>query len=70
MITFIKRDYAKIKDKKKFIEAVAGYFHMSPLSVRNHWFSNHWAIPEKKQERCHLYIEHWLVKEAKVANEQ
>ena len=65
MLDQIKANYKIVRNKNKFIRELAEYFHMSPLSIRNHWFSNHWAIPEYKQERCLLFLENYLHKQSK-----
>ena len=61
----IKALYRDIKNKKQLKILVGEEFGISPLSVANHWFSNHWAIPEKKQERVLLLLEHAKFKEDK-----
>lgn len=45
----IKRLYAQVNAKSKFIEDTAGKLNRSPLSLRTHWFSNFWAIPPDHQ---------------------
>lgn len=47
----IKNLFEQIDEKSNFIKLVAKEVGNTPLSIRTHWFSNFWAIPEKHQER-------------------
>lgn len=62
MINVIQEKYRLVKHKGQFIRELAEYMHMKPGSIRNHWFSNDWAIPEEKQERCLLFLDNYLRK--------
>lgn len=46
----IKDLYSQLKEKTKFIELVAKKVNRSPKSLRNHWFSEFWSIPEEYQQ--------------------
>ena len=46
----IKELYSQLKEKTKFIELVAKKVNRSPKSLRNHWFSEFWSIPEEYQQ--------------------
>lgn len=46
----IKNLYSQVKAKTKFIEKVAVEINRSPKSLRNHWFSEFWSIPEEHQK--------------------
>ncbi len=46
----IKTLYAQIDKKTMFIIEVADYFGKSPQSLRVHWFSSFWSIPEDYQD--------------------
>lgn len=51
MIENIKNLYTQVDKKTKFIEMVADDLEKSPLTLRNHWFSAFWSIPDEHQER-------------------
>lgn len=51
MIEKIKNLYSQVKGKTEFIKAVATDLNKSPLTLRNHWFSAFWSIPEENQAR-------------------
>ena len=46
----IKSLYGQIKEKTKTIEFIASKIGRAPKSLRNHWFSEFWAIPAEHQE--------------------
>lgn len=47
----IKELYAQLNKKTQFIIDCANDLGKSPLSLRQHWFSKFWAIPEDYQDR-------------------
>ena len=51
MIEKIQMLYSQIEKKTKFIKEVAADLNKSPLTLRNHWFSAFWSIPEESQAR-------------------
>ena len=54
---YIKALYAQIDKKTKFIIEVADYFGKSPQSLRVHWFSSFWSIPEEYQDKLIILLE-------------
>lgn len=48
----IKELYSQVKAKSKFIEKLGtnNKIDRSPRTIRNHWFSEFWSVPEDKQE--------------------
>jgi hypothetical protein len=53
----IKTLYAQIDKKTMFIIEVADYFGKSPQSLRVHWFSSFWSIPEDYQDELIVLLE-------------
>lgn len=51
MIKEIQGLYAQIQKKTEFIKLVANDLGKSPLTLRNHWFSAFWSIPDENQPR-------------------
>ncbi|WP_438423217.1 hypothetical protein [Aquimarina macrocephali] len=51
MIENIKKLYAKVEDKQKFIEVVAEEFGKDPRTLQNHWFIRFFSVPDKYQAR-------------------
>ena len=47
----IKKEFNKCTNKVELIKTVAGQFNMTPMSVKNNWFSRYWAIPDYRQEK-------------------
>ncbi len=50
MTNNIKKMYSNIINKKKFIELVAKKLDKNPVSIKNHWFTGFFKIPEEEQE--------------------
>lgn len=53
----IKSLYGQIKEKTKAIELIAVNIGRSPRSLRNHWFSEFWAIPLEHQKAVKKHLE-------------
>ncbi len=51
MIDNIKKLYAKVEDKQKFIEVAAQEFGKEPNTLQNHWFVRFFSVPKKYQAR-------------------
>jgi len=62
MIENIKTLYSRINKKTKFIEMAADDLEKSPLTLRHHWFSAFWSIPEEYQERVVELLQNTIIK--------
>lgn len=51
MIEDIKTQYSQVTRKTDFLIALAKELKRSPTTIRNHWFSAFWSIPEEQQPR-------------------
>lgn len=46
----IQKEYKKVKHKTQFMIALADKLGKSRLTLKNHWFSSWWQIPEEYHE--------------------
>lgn len=51
LIDEIKELYSQINEKTKFMEMVASDLIKKPNTLKNHWFSSFFSIPDEYQER-------------------
>lgn len=56
----IKNLYSKASNKKELILLLAQTFNMNPLSVKNHWLSGFYQVPEKHQDRCIRIMQNFI----------
>lgn len=47
----IRNLYLQLEDKAKFITAVSKEFGRKPGTLKNHWFSSFFAIPENYEDK-------------------
>lgn len=55
MIKNLKQLYARVIDKKAFVDLLAGEFNRTPGAIRSNWLST-WSIPEAHQKRAHQLL--------------
>tara|TARA_R100001443_G_scaffold6700_3_gene15741 strand:- start:9259 stop:9474 length:216 start_codon:yes stop_codon:yes gene_type:complete len=56
----IKNLYSKASNKRGLIILLAESFNMNPLSVKNHWLSGFYQVPEKHQDRCIRIMQNFI----------
>ena len=56
----IKNLYNKANNKKELILLLAESFEITPLSVKNHWLSGFYQVPEKHQDRCIRIMQNFI----------
>ena len=65
MISNIKKLYAQVEDKQKFVNLLSKEFDILPQSVNNNWFTKFW-IPKSKQSRVVELLQNTIKKQNKV----
>lgn len=63
MIENIQELYSQIDEKTKFIILASNHLGKSPLTLRNHWFSAFWSIPEEYQEQIVKLLQNTIKKQ-------
>ena len=62
----IKNLYSKASNKKELTLLLAQTFNMNPLSVKNHWLSGFYQVPEKHQDRCIRIMQNFIKVESEL----
>ena len=62
----IKNLYSKASNKRELIILLAESFNITPLSVKNHWLSGFYQVPEKHQDRCIRIMQNFIKVESQL----
>ena len=62
----IKNLYGKASNKRELTLLIAQTFNMNPLSVKNHWLSGFYQVPEKHQDRCIRIMQNFIKVESQL----
>jgi hypothetical protein len=58
----IKELTTDLNNKKELIELLSIRYQRNPLSIKNHWLSGYYQVPEKLQDELIAIIKDWRYK--------